>query len=155
MTSDSPAPEERLADLFPSSGTPRIVAEIWATVDLDRILDRFLAAEGLPSEALPDDELLGARVALVRPPSRQPIAILEPATEGRLAAVLARNGEGRAGQYIAAPEAFERLTDRSTGSGPRLSRVGSGPFGREALVEGPDADSLVVLVEASAGTIDR
>jgi hypothetical protein len=155
VTADSSAPDERLADLFPSGGAPRIVAEIWATVDLDRILDRFLVAEGLPSEARPDDELLGARVALVRRPSGHPIAILEPATEGRLAALLARNGEGMVGLYIEAPEALERLTDRSTESGRRFSRVASGPFGREALAELPAPGPLVVLVEASAGTIDR
>ena len=155
MTADSSAPDERLADLFPSGGTPRVVAEIWATVDLDRVLDRFVAAEGLTSEALPDDDLLGARAGLVRPPSRHPIAILEPATEGRLAALLARNGEGMVGQYIEAPEALERFTDRNTERGRRFSRVASGPFGREALAEGPVAGPLLVLVEASAGTIDR
>jgi hypothetical protein len=150
VTADSSGPDERLAGLFPGEGMPRVVAEIWATVDLDR----SLAAEGLPSERLPDDELLGARVALVRPPARHPIAVLEPATEGRLAAVLARNGEGPAGHYVEARRALEPLGDRGAG-GLGVSRIASGPFGREVLVDGPIAGPLLVVVEPPAGTIER
>ena len=150
MTADSSGPDERVARLFPGDGKARIVAEIWATVDLDR----SLAAEGLPSESLHDDELLGARVALVQPPARHPIAVLEPATEGRLAAVLARNGEGRAGHYVEAPSALELLGDRDEG-GLGVSRIAIGPFGRQVLVDGPVAGPLLVVVEPPAGTIER
>ena len=74
-----------------------VVARIWQTVDVDRTV----ADLALPAEPIADDEVLGARGVLVRPPEEPPLVIVEPSTEGRLAAALARHGEGDAGTYVA------------------------------------------------------
>lgn len=72
-----------------------ILAIGWATVDLERS-----AAElaDIAFEFAHDDEALGAR-ALIGHPGRVGLVLLEPSTEGRLAATLARNGEGLAVVY--------------------------------------------------------
>jgi hypothetical protein len=151
VSGDSAPRNERSAGLLPDGSSPRIIAAIWATVDLDR----SVAAEGLPAEKLPDDPLLGARVRLVRPPTGPAIALVEPSTEGRLAALLARQGEGPAGHYLEAPEGFDRVRERGPTAGVRLGRTVAGPFGPEALVDGPIGAPLQVLVEPPAGTIGR
>lgn len=129
----------------------REVARIWATVDLDRTLTTL----GGAADLLPEDALLGARVALVRTGDDVPLAILEPSTEGRLAAWLARHGEGVAGQYVEV-EDLETVRVRAATDGAVLSRPANGPFGTSVLViEGPAAGRQLVLVESRAGTIDR
>ena len=87
--SGSPA-TDALTLLLPSGTEPVVLAVIWATVDIERVL----AGIGLAGEELPDDRLLGATVRLVRPPAGEPIALLEPRTEGRIAATLAQLGRG-------------------------------------------------------------
>lgn len=130
----------------------RLLAEIWATVDLERAL-RELGATG---EVLPDDPLLGAAVRLVRRASEPPIALAEPITEGRLAASLARFGEGPAGHYVAAASDLGAATRELAGRGVQVSRPADGPFGRSVLVlRGPVAGPHLVLVDPAAGTIDR
>lgn len=133
-----------------------LVARIWATVDLERSV-AALGATG--TTHLPDDPHLGARVALVRPAGETPIAILEPSTEARLAAWLARHGEGPAGRYVAlAPADVAGLGGVATGvtAGAGLSRPADGPFGRSRLVlGGPPGAPFVVLVERRPGTIGR
>jgi hypothetical protein len=68
----------------------------WATVDLERSLTQTgrPAAEWLPV----GEPLLGARGATTTVEGRT-VVVLEPATEGRLAGWLARNGEGPAVRY--------------------------------------------------------
>jgi hypothetical protein len=129
----------------------RVLAVIWATVDRDRVL----ADLDLAVERLAEDPHLGASVVLVRP-ADGPIAILEPVTEGRLAATLARHGEGPVGEYVEAPLPLEAIGGAAAAAGLVIGRPADGPFGRSVLVlpsrlGGP----LLVLVEPSAGTIRR
>ena len=129
-----------------------VLATIWATVDLDRAL----ADIGLPNEALADDPHLGARIRLVTPDGEPPIALAEPATEGRLAGTLARRGEGPVGRYLAAPASLDIVAKRAAAAGVTLGRVAAGPFGRSVLVVGAGTvGPHLVIVEGPAGTIER
>lgn len=130
----------------------RVLAEIWATVDLDRAVGD-LATTG---RVLPDDPLLGAAIRLVRRETGPSIALAEPITEGRLAASLARFGEGPAGRYVVAPNGLPAAARELAARGVRVSRPADGPFGRSVLVlGGPVAGPHLVLVAPAAGTIDR
>ncbi len=98
---------------------PRLVALGWATVDLERTLADLGPTAGPPGPTTgpptPDEPLLGARAALVRAgPSM--LVILEPVTEGRLAAALARHGEGVCALYL--------RTDAPLGAGTRTTALG-------------------------------
>jgi hypothetical protein len=107
------------------------LATIWATVDLERTL----ADLGLDGSPAADDTLVGARVVLVTPTSDgERLAIAEPTTEGRLAATLARHGEGPAGRYVAVADNLARARARAADHGIALSQVGDGPFGASMLV---------------------
>ena len=106
----------------------------WATVELDRAEAEVAALLGLATgvtltEAAPD-LVLGARCRILRSADTE-IVLLEPSTEGRLAAGLARHGEGSLVAYLlvtaAAPERARRARFQ-------LSNEGAGPFGRERLV---------------------
>ncbi len=147
-----PSAETFIAQLLPPDSEPRVLAVIWATVDADRVL----AGIGLPAEALADDSLLGAAVRLVRPLDGEPIALVEPTTEGLIALTLARSGEGPAGQYVLATGGLSNLVGRAAAAGIGIKRADDGPFGPSVLVlGGPPAGPHVVLVAAPAGTIDR
>jgi len=140
------------ARLFGELPGRRHLAEIWATVDRDRVI----ADLGLPAETLLDDPHLGAFVSTVRPPGDDPVAIVEPATEGRLAATLARHGEGPIGAYIASPIDFDAVARLGAPRGLSISPIAEGPFGRSVLVTaGPTSRTHLVLVERPAGTIGR
>ena len=89
---DRTAPADDGPDLAaPADDGPDLAAIGWATIDLGRAAVDL----GLAVVPLPADELLGATAgrAVVRPGSRgagatheAPLILLEPATEGRLAA---------------------------------------------------------------------
>lgn len=88
-------------------GAPMLLGIGWATVDAERALPAVAAALGLaPGVFRPatGDESLGAsaHVARVGPIA---VALLEPATEGRVAAALARSGEGPCAIYVASTSA--------------------------------------------------
>ena len=88
--------------------SPRLVAVGWATVDLERTLDDL----GLEARPLVDEPLLGARACRIDLDGTA-IVILEPTTEGRLAAALARRGEGICALYLStggSPGAAARIT---------------------------------------------
>ena len=149
--SGSPA-TDAVTLLLPSGTEPVVLAVIWATVDIERVL----AGIGLTGEEVPDDRLLGATVRLVRPPAAEPIALLEPRTEGRIAATLAQSGEGPAGRYVATMDGFANVRARADAAGIALSREDDGPFGRSVLVlGGAPAGPHLVLVDRPAGTIER
>ena len=119
----------------------------WATVDLERA-QRDLGAGGEPA---PDDVLLGARCRLVHGSAGAARAILlEPSTEGRLAATLARHGEGPAARYLlAGTDAAERLR----AAGLRMSTAADGPFGRQRLVlDGPRWGPHIAIVDGPSGS---
>lgn len=130
------------------SGTWPVIARIWQTVDLERTLANL----GLPSERLLEDDLLGARGVLVRLTDEGVVAVLEPSTEGRLAASLARHGERETGLYVAPDGGF----DEARRSGLTLGPTAGGPFGREALATDPGSlpgDSFLLIVEPPPATI--
>ena len=117
-----------------------VVARIWQTVDVERTVAHL----GLPAEPIADDEVLGARGVLVRPPAEPPLVIVEPSTEGRLAAALARHGEGDAGTYVAPAGRHGRRTRRGAprSSGPvRARSVGRRSSRRPARTAGRRSSS--------------
>jgi hypothetical protein len=84
-------------------GAPRLLGLGWATVDAARAVTEVAAATGIRPEAFAPgtaDASLGAAALVGRLP-RLAVAILEPSTEGRLAAALARHGEGPCAIYVA------------------------------------------------------
>ena len=125
----------------------------WATVELERAVRDLahLVAPGAAFREAPSSVILGAR-CLVAPaapadlaaPAAHPrslrIVLLEPDTEGRLAATLARSGEGWAATWGSGPVVGTR---RGGVSAPR-----PGPLGTEWLVlGGPVAGPHRLLIE--------
>ena len=114
------------------------VAVGWATVDLDRA-ERDLAgpsnATRKSARTLPDDELLGARCRLLTFGEGPPVVLLEPSTEGVLAATLARLGEGVAVEYLTTATGHADVVDRVRAN-IGLTAVAPGPFGPSTLVLG-------------------
>ena len=156
--------DEIVRRLLPSSdgAGPAILARLWATVDTERTVAGLGASA--PGRAaprrLPDDPLIGAAVTLLAPPSGDPdaipIAVVEPNTEGRLAATLARHGEGDAGRYVAAPAGLRAVRARAASLGIRVSRTEAGPFGPSLLVlEWPVGGPHLLVVDRPTGTIAR
>jgi hypothetical protein len=122
-----------LAWLGESGAGLRTLAGIWATVDLERALADL--GHGSPDGAVFDDPLLGARVAIVSTGGDGTrIAIAEPATEGRLAATLARHGEGLVGRYVLSPVGLGTVRVLAAAAGVTISRPEVGPFGSAVLV---------------------
>ena len=111
------------------------VADIWATVELERALREHDRPIDL-AETATVDPLLGANVVLIAADGGRPLALAEPISEGRLAAALARHGEGRTGQYVAVPEGdtVDAYRRRAQAAGVAVSRVEPGPFGLSVLV---------------------
>jgi hypothetical protein len=130
------------------TGATRIIAVGWATVDLDRAISELRRDLELPPDAFTDaigSRALGARGRIARAAldDGTAIAILEPTTEGRLAAILARHGEGPAAVWLVARG--EAIGD---------VRLRSGPFGPERVVPGGPLERVVrFLVLAEPGTI--
>jgi hypothetical protein len=140
------------ADLAETGGA-RLVALGWATVDRDRAAaawpslrwgevprDAFVGARGLLGEPVPVGEGSTAR----RPGLR--LLLLEPDTEGRVAAALARHGEGPAALYVALPAAvIAGARPRLATLGLRLAR-GAGPFGPEMALAVPPASGPTMIL---------
>lgn len=129
----------------------------WATVDLDRMARVF--AEAYPGSVtstrdLAQDELLGAYCRLVLPgvAGVPALVLIEPSTEGRLAATLARHGEGPMAIWLEDQSYTPDLPDPP--SDPRRSIAMAGPFGTEALLlGGPIHGPHRLVVLAGPGTI--
>lgn len=132
------------AALEPAIAGPPVAAIValgLATVDAERAMAD--AGDG-PWEVLPRDSLLGAtvrrrplRVGAANAPE---VLLLEPDTEGRLAASLARFGEGLAVVYVRPARAPIRGEWRS----------GAGPLGRSHLLPGPSWGPFVVVLDPAA-----
>jgi hypothetical protein len=125
----------------------------WATIELARAavelgLDEAGGAIG-PAEP---DVLLGASAWTWRPVSPAPvIVLLEPNTEGRLAATLAHRGEGPAVLYLLPSDGLAPGVEGLAASGIRW-RPGRGPLGEAALVLGrPVAGPQLILVGVPSG----
>lgn len=145
---------------------PVLIAVGWATVDLDRAATELapLLDPGTAFEDAADSVLLGARCRvgrasrMERPDGATMVILLEPRTEGRLAATLARHGEGWCATWeIAdavigdAPGAY-RDPGRDPGALATSARR-AGPLGEERLLsDGPASGPHRLLV--SAATID-
>jgi hypothetical protein len=126
----------------------RVLGIGWATVELERAAQELLEAfstAGLPDpqwEPAPREGLLGA-TAWAEPgdAARPAIVLLEPDTESRLAATLARFGEGVAAVYVepARGDAVQAA---------RLGRPTPGPLGMSRIVlAGPTWGPHVIVVE--------
>jgi hypothetical protein len=121
----------------------------WATVDLARAERELAEVSPHPRDAVtvPDDTVLGARCRLLRSVAGDAdIVLLEPSTEGRLAASLARFGEGFLVRYVVVAEGFPDLARRAAAAGLALSRPAPGPLGTECLVLGGPAWGPHVVV---------
>jgi hypothetical protein len=143
MVAPAPSPDVDASRIRP-------VAVGWATVELDRAADELaadLAIEAGTFVAGADSVALGARTRVARAvlPGGISIAILEPATEGRLVAILARHDEGPAAIWFEA--------DETRFGQPPAGRIipGGGPFGPERLLATGPPDRF--LVERGPGTI--
>ncbi len=117
---------------------PRLLAVGWATVDVGRAAAEVAGRFGLAAgafEPATDDAWLGGRAWTARlGPTR--LVLLEPSTEGRLTAALARAGEGPCALYLAAPTA-------------RIGAARPGPLGPVSLVRSDRPWGPFVLVRAS------
>ena len=144
-----PELEDAIRRLSAETGADRlglpVIALGWATVDTERG-SAELADYG-PFQPAADEAILGAR-SVVGPPGtgNLRVAIVEPNTEGRLAATLARHDEGPAVLWVAGTPQVDLL----------LSTAARGPFGSERLVLGGRLGGRhLIVVERPAGTIDR
>ena len=109
----------------------------WATVELDRAERELAIGPAVRSRDLSDDPLLGARSRFLEIADHDDVLLLEPATEGRLAASLAHFGEGPLALYLLVPpDRFGEVVEALVRGGFVLSAEASGPFGRERLVLG-------------------
>ncbi len=143
--------EPKLGGVPPTlGGIPLQVVGIgWATVEMDRAATELGTAASHGFETAEPDTLLGATARIGRGRSKGPFAILlEPFTEGRLAAFLARHGEGPAVLYLApGAGALESLVGGLAAAGIR-TRAGAGPLGPAALVMGRSADEPQLVLVA-------
>ena len=140
-----PTPEEtEVADDDPADAAPRplrLVGLGWATVELDRAADELGMWLGEPADpGAPDaaDPLIGAR-ARVYGAGGLPgdaVLLLEPSTEGRLAASLVRDGEGAAALYLRPTGGLRAWATAARSRGVTLSARRIGPLGSSVLVAG-------------------
>ena len=136
---------------------PTLEVRGWATVELDRAERELLGSAGPASEAAPSvaaagappltDTILGAHARRLQlPGGDELVVLLEPSTEGRLAAALARHGEGYLVRYLLARAGAPAL---ARAGGFQLTAAARGPLGEECLVlGGPREGPFIVLVEA-------
>jgi hypothetical protein len=140
-----------LAWLGAAGRSLRTLPVIWATVEMERALVEFGLNPARAAAAV-DDPLLGARVLVLgHGEVETAIALAEPSTEGRLAATLARHGEGPAGRYVGVPIDLDEIRTLAAAAGVAISRPAVGPFGPEVLVLGVGLGGRsLVLVEPPA-----
>ena len=163
--SGEPTPEE--SELTADDGVAaterslRLAGLGWATVELDRAADELGMWLGdAPAADEPDtaDPLLGARARL-RLAGGLPgdtVVLLEPSTEGRLAASLARDGEGPAALYLRPAEALRAWAADARGRGVTLTARRVGPLGGSVLVAtGPVAGPHLVIVDSRPARASR
>jgi hypothetical protein len=163
VSGGEPTPEEAVTD-DEATAAPRplrLAGLGWATVELDRAADELGMWLGeAPDPDAPDaaDPLLGAR-ARVRDAGGLPgdaVLLLEPSTEGRLAAALARDGEGPAALYLRPAAGLGAWAAAARPRGVTLSARRVGPLGGSVLVAGgPVAGPHLVIVDTPAAPASR
>ena len=153
-TPDEPVPDGRLAfePLDRVVPVPELVADtplslaaiVWATVDLGRAeaeLDPWLLPANPASGdgVAPMDRLLGAVVRRRRTAALPGglLLLAEPSTEGRLAASLARDGEGPCALLLAPSAGLRRWLANARARGVRVGPRRAGPLGHARLLPGP------------------
>ena len=128
----------------------------WATVELDRAeaeLDPWLEPAEVPGDAT--EPHLGARTRTRRSPGLpgRALVLAEPVTEGRLAASLARDGEGPCALYLEPAEGLEAWRAAALRRGVLVSAIHDGPLGPSVLLAGiPSGPHLVVVDHPSPGS---
>ncbi|HEY7524336.1 MAG TPA: hypothetical protein VH720_11865 [Candidatus Limnocylindrales bacterium] len=130
-----------VARRLPDTAMVEPVAVGWATVELERAAGEQVAAlgGGVAFETAPPDDLLGARCLIARPPGLPAWVLLEPSTEGPLAAFLVRHGEGLAAGWVGG---------QAMGLGVRRSAPAGTPVGRSRLViDGPRWGPFLLIVD--------
>jgi hypothetical protein len=172
MLEPMPGGEPDPDDADPDARRPlRLAGTGWATVELDRAEDELgmwlgdgggERDGGKPADTV--DPHLGG-FARVRPAGGLPgdaFVLLEPNTEGRLAASLARDGEGPCALYLRPAEGLTAWAAAARSRGVRLGVRRAGPLGVEVLLAGwPVAGPHLLVVDAprpskrnaAAGTI--
>jgi hypothetical protein len=135
----------------------------WATVELERAALELADALGVPASRFApgiDSSVLGARCLVADDvlPDGSALVVLEPATEGRMAATLARFGEGPVAIWLAPSEPGEGGEVGSGGGaawGGALSTKpgGPGPLGVERLIVGGPIHGPHRLLVVAPGTI--
>ena len=151
---------EAILETTPDAAIGRTVVALgWATVDADRAAAELAARWPgcAPFVAVAPEVLLGASCLAGRPVVENGLVVglvlLEPSTEGRLAATLARHAEGPAALWLAETSA-RRDPDEATRR--LVSLPAQGPFGSERLLlRGPVAGPHLLLLERPASTIER
>lgn len=136
---------------LPGGGGLRLIALGWATVELERAAREFAGLVFVPAA---DDLALGAQSLVGRaahdgehPLDVDPVLVLlEPATEGRIAARLARHGEGPAVLYVAGPGGPDATGAAWRGAGVGAGGRAPGPFGPSVLALGPRGGPEIVAV---------
>jgi hypothetical protein len=137
------------------------VAVGWATVELDRAASELTAELGLPAGAFSPaaaDAALGARCrvapgAIAGPGGDLALVLLEPSTEGRLAATLARSGEGPAAAWFTTDDET-RASAALRDGGIVVAAPRDGPLGPARLIlAGPVHGPHRFLVAHGPGTI--
>ena len=128
----------------------RLAAIGWATVELDRAeaeLAEWLEAEVPPAKDVAEP-LVGARARSRRTDGLPggTLVLLEPTTEGRLAASLVRDGEGPCTLYLRAPAGLDAWVAAARRRGVTVSAKRKGPLGTGVLVPGPDRAGPHVIV---------
>lgn len=151
----------------PAGGTPGgptapavvLVGVGWATVEADRAERELELWLGPRAGDEGEDPQLGARTRLHGGAGLPGpwMVILEPATEGRAAASLARDGEGPCALWLRPVAGLEAGIARVRATGTAVTRRRDGPFGPQVLVHGAAAGPHVILTEGrppvSAGSV--
>ena len=155
VSGGEPAPEED-APAARTNGTHRerplrLAGLGWATVELDRAADELGMWLGDGHGDAAGDPLLGAH-ARVHEAGGLPgdrVVLLEPSTEGRVAASLARDGEGPVALYLRPRDGLREwlVAARARGLLPSARRIG--PLGSSVLVlRGPTSGPHILIVDA-------
>ena len=140
-------PAARLIGAAVAAAGDTPIAVGWATVDSERAIAALEAELHIaPAAFAPasDSTALGARCLVARRvlPGGGALVVIEPATEGLLAATLARHDEGPRVVWVMIDDVGVRVASRAT----------PGPFGPERLVPGASSDDLRrLLVSSRAG----